>query len=299
MPSPLDIVLSAFFADLQNVQALADDQRSAALLQMLGNYDAAGIQKILVGTKHDARRERIERIYAAALKRVLDKALRETIANLSLLPVGVGSQPDLALQAARSKPVAFDFLFSIEDFTVDFFAAMRAAGREAFIESSLGALEDLGLPAHLITPQGIIRDFGIARENKLRDTPDEIYEDIQRTLREGALDGETTEQLGARVQAAFGDVSKKRAKLIAQTETASAYSAAARESMVSAGFTHKRWITMKDERVRDSHRNAEKQGAIPIAEKFSNGLLQPGDPEGVAEEVINCRCYLEAVEGES
>lgn len=49
------------------------------------------------------------------------------------------------------------------------------------------------------------------------------------------------------------------------------------------------WDAALDGRTRDSH--ARVDGEIrELDEKFSNGLLYPGDPSGSAAEVINCRC---------
>ena len=51
----------------------------------------------------------------------------------------------------------------------------------------------------------------------------------------------------------------------------------------------KQWDATMDSRTRDSH--AKVDGEIrEIEEKFSNGLMFPGDPNGSAAEVINCRC---------
>lgn len=51
----------------------------------------------------------------------------------------------------------------------------------------------------------------------------------------------------------------------------------------------KQWDAALDKRTRPSH--ARVDGEIrEEGEKFSNGLLYPGDPNGSAEEVINCRC---------
>lgn len=51
----------------------------------------------------------------------------------------------------------------------------------------------------------------------------------------------------------------------------------------------KQWDAALDSRTRDSH--ARVDGEIrELDEKFSNGLMFPGDPAGSAEEVINCRC---------
>ena len=51
----------------------------------------------------------------------------------------------------------------------------------------------------------------------------------------------------------------------------------------------KQWDASLDGRTRDSH--ARVDGEIrELDEKFSNGLMFPGDPSGSAAEVINCRC---------
>lgn len=51
----------------------------------------------------------------------------------------------------------------------------------------------------------------------------------------------------------------------------------------------KQWDAALDSRTRDSH--ARVDGEIrELDEKFSNGLMFPGDPAGGAAEVVNCRC---------
>lgn len=53
----------------------------------------------------------------------------------------------------------------------------------------------------------------------------------------------------------------------------------------------KQWDATLDGRTRASH--ARVDGEIKeLDEKFSNGLMFPGDPSGKAAEVINCRCAL-------
>lgn len=53
----------------------------------------------------------------------------------------------------------------------------------------------------------------------------------------------------------------------------------------------KKWSATKDGRTRHSHRMVD--GEIrEYNETFSNGLMEPGDPNGRAEEVYNCRCTL-------
>jgi hypothetical protein len=53
----------------------------------------------------------------------------------------------------------------------------------------------------------------------------------------------------------------------------------------------KQWDSTLDGRTRESHQKLD--GEIrEVEEKFSNGLLYPGDSSGRAAEVINCRCAL-------
>ena len=53
----------------------------------------------------------------------------------------------------------------------------------------------------------------------------------------------------------------------------------------------KQWDATLDKRTRPSH--ARVDGAIRgLDEPVSNGLMKPGDPNGRAAEVINCRCQL-------
>ena len=53
----------------------------------------------------------------------------------------------------------------------------------------------------------------------------------------------------------------------------------------------KQWDATLDGRTRDSHSAVDGEWK-ELDEKFSNGLMFPGDPSGRAEEVIHCRCAL-------
>lgn len=54
------------------------------------------------------------------------------------------------------------------------------------------------------------------------------------------------------------------------------------------------WMATLDSRTRDSHRMLDGE-IVNVGEKFSNGLRFPGDPDGPAAEVYNCRCTIVAV----
>lgn len=53
----------------------------------------------------------------------------------------------------------------------------------------------------------------------------------------------------------------------------------------------KQWYITLDGKTRESHQKVD--GEIrELDEKFSNGLMFPGDPSGGAAEIVNCRCAL-------
>jgi len=86
-----------------------------------------------------------------------------------------------------------------------------------------------------------------------------------------------------------------RARAIAQTEMISASNRASQEAALSTNLEmRKYWSTSGLPGIRESHLFAEfdSQDGKKMNELFSNGLMYPGDPNGTADEVINCRCTV-------
>ena len=104
--------------------------------------------------------------------------------------------------------------------------------------------------------------------------------------------GGTYTEAYAAVQGVF-DGRRGNAATIARTEMAGAYNYASLDAARQSGVvTGKSWLTTDDELVRESHTECEAQGDIGIDEAFVNELDFPGDPDGDADEVCNCRCTL-------
>jgi SPP1 gp7 family putative phage head morphogenesis protein len=114
---------------------------------------------------------------------------------------------------------------------------------------------------------------------------------LRQTLDESVAAGESIDQLVSRVSAVFFD-RRDNAETIARTETAWAYNTASIEAWKESDVRFKSWLTAEDGAVRETHSECEAQGIIGMEEAFSNGLLYPGDPDGDASEVCNCRCTL-------
>ena len=93
----------------------------------------------------------------------------------------------------------------------------------------------------------------------------------------------------------YARISKNNAMRIARTEAhriqCRATMDACNKAKDKGADVVKQWDASLDGKTRDSHRQVD--GEIrELDEKFSNGLMYPGDPSGRAEEVINCRCAL-------
>ena len=90
------------------------------------------------------------------------------------------------------------------------------------------------------------------------------------------------------------DILKSRARMIVRTESIRAMNYAQLKAADSEKYeVIKSWIAIEDKRTRFAHTHAGVDGEVrDLYQEFSNGLLFPGDPEGPANQTINCRCTL-------
>lgn len=118
-----------------------------------------------------------------------------------------------------------------------------------------------------------------------------VRDAISTSLREGWEAGESLAELKDRIRAIRDDVSDKRARTIARTETATFRNGGRFEFMEAQGVTRVQWLSARDDRVRDSHEDIDGD-EVEYGEQFRNGLRFPCEVGGPADEVINCRCTL-------
>jgi Phage Mu protein F like protein len=120
-------------------------------------------------------------------------------------------------------------------------------------------------------------------------------DELQRVIRGSFDSGLTVPQTAKEIRRSFGDVSKSRATMLARTDLislANGGSYMAARKVFEKVVVNKVWLNAHDGRVRPSHAAAGGQ-VVPMDAPFSVGgfdLMYPGDPQGPAGEVINCRC---------
>lgn len=124
----------------------------------------------------------------------------------------------------------------------------------------------------------------------IKDLQKKISGEISRGISTGMMYSEISRNI-----AGWARIPKNRAMTIARTEahriqTRAAFNAQHKAKSKGADVV-KQWDASLDKKTRASHRRVDGEFR-ELDEPFSNGLMYPGDPDGRAEEVINCRCAL-------
>lgn len=122
-------------------------------------------------------------------------------------------------------------------------------------------------------------------------TKDNIGRIVTEALRSGKGKQELTEEIMAEM-----GTSATRARTIAAQECNASLLAGNFDMAKSGGFRTKTWHVTNPAKARDTHR-ALNGKTVAITEPFvttkGNRLMMPCDPDcGVAEEVVNCHCFL-------
>lgn len=123
--------------------------------------------------------------------------------------------------------------------------------------------------------------------------------DVQQIILAGINAGDGVATIAARLRELTASTPWKAA-MIARTETHAAATFGSIETIRKAeeeiGIPIlKTWLPTRDHRTRDNHAAMINHPAIPLQEKFKVGsdlMDRPGDPNGSAANVINCRCAL-------
>jgi len=142
-----------------------------------------------------------------------------------------------------------------------------------------------------------LRTYGITRIQQVNKT---YLDDVFALFNKRLLDGKTLKETTAEVFKVMKSPRfyKYQAERIARTETTAAANYGAVQSGAVSGYEmQKRWISALDKRTRDIHGSTNGQ-IVNEKEPFLVGgeqLLYPGDPNGSAGNVINCRCTVAVI----
>lgn len=125
---------------------------------------------------------------------------------------------------------------------------------------------------------------------------------FQKAIKEGKTPSERAQLVQeVSAQAAAGEAgpfTMERAMRVSRTMSTAAANGGKLEGWKqSEVVTGKKWRSANQKRTRKTHKKANGQ-VKPLDEPFEVGkdkLMHPGDPTGSAEEIMNCRCTMQAV----
>jgi len=140
-------------------------------------------------------------------------------------------------------------------------------------------------------------------------TRDRITKIMQDKFTEGQAQGQTSKEIFEVIKDAlteeYGFAEKWRAQRIARTESGIAGNAGTMDGMRQTGATHKRWLSSRDSKVRDSHKQENIENDIPIDQPFLIDIVDgkgdvvgidemdgPGDASASVGNLANCRCAI-------
>lgn len=110
-------------------------------------------------------------------------------------------------------------------------------------------------------------------------------DDLNKIISNGIADGKSGDDIKNDIKGYFNRIDN-RAGTIARTEITAQLNAGLLMQYEDVGVKQKEWVTNIDGFERESHRDINGE-VVRIDEKFSNGLMYPGD-YGPPEETINC-----------
>lgn len=195
--------------------------------------------------------------------------------------------------------------------------AIRSAGRSVTEDFKT----DFGLETKQDTESFFDRIVSLFAEmfggRKITMVSDRTREQVRDMVLAGQRRGKTGPEIAREIREAIPEASRTRAAIIARTETHGSSNFAVHEmAKTSRRPMMKEWVAVEDSRTRDfgegdgvvdeySHR-ALHGVRVPVDQPFdvpdrrggTAKIMFPGDPNGPAGAIINCRCVLAYVRAE-
>ena len=130
------------------------------------------------------------------------------------------------------------------------------------------------------------------------DTEAQLINDLlDQIVAEGTASGASIQRLTGAMKDQFVDslitIQNYEAERIARTEVIGASNKGSFDGAMSTGLPMKKgWSTSGLSGIRPSHLLYESWGWMSMEKEYAPGLKHPGDPNGEAGEIINCRCTI-------
>lgn len=187
-----------------------------------------------------------------------------------------------------------EILFNLDRWVSFFHSNLIPFIREMIIDKGNEILDFLGISSKLdIGTDNVAKFIREQGAEKVKNINETTLRQLKEELEEGLRKEESISQLKERIQRVYVQATGHRAETIARTESLRANNFATQEAYLQSDVVKgKKWLATRDTRTREAHSDADEQ-VVKLNEAFTVGgekLMYPGDPNGSAENTINCRC---------
>ncbi|NLI41962.1 MAG: phage portal protein [Caldisericales bacterium] len=195
-------------------------------------------------------------------------------------------------------------LFSLDEWNKKLAAEIDRPLREAILAAAEKALLDLAMDLEFNITDPLVQEFITNKKFILPPQINQLTHDkLREVLATGFRENKPVNEIAEMIDQFFDNQDPVRALRIARTEVTGASNFGIISSYRQTGIVKARsWITARDERVRLSHVHAEDESLanpVPLDQPFIVGgrsMMYPGDPNGGASEIMNCRCTTSVTE---
>lgn len=232
-----------------------------------------------------AQEERIARRVVNALGAIVDDAVNEYVNTLT----------------AAGDMGVFDGIparwgLFVDDYLLDELSGMYLSGGLSawIIADGDGRIPERAVTAFTEVINRDAAEYAQVAKNRMNDVGLTTWNNIKDRVSKAITSGESIEQTTKVLRENIG-FSKKRAEMIARTETISAFNNgdwAADQALGEYGPVYKYWVATLDARGRETHIATNRTVKL-MAEPFVVGgeeLMFPHSPGASAKNVVNCRC---------
>ena len=190
-------------------------------------------------------------------------------------------------EAAKIGIIHYDILLEASNDKADKFQAVKSRDTvNTYLNNSLTLTDEkeLFMPNPEVETKLQRHTFEASEKTRKR-----VTNEINDILAEGYREGWGPRYVGDKIKQRFTDLKTYEARRIAQTEINTTRNYVQYSQLQADNMEYKIWHAAHDSRTRKSHLKVDEE-IVPINERFSNGLMYPGDKDGPIEEWVNCRC---------
>lgn len=239
----------------------------------------------------------LDKVYAEALTEIDDKILQ-------LLARDDGNMQNVIYQVEYQKALKQQIESAIDTLHSKEFTSVSEYLTDCYNTGFIGTMYNLhGQNIPLMIPidqeqvvQAITKDTKLSESlyNRLGKDIKTLKKQIASELSVGIATAQSYADIHRNIATVAG-INKNKAMRIARTEGHRIQQTAAvnacNKAVEKGADIVKQWSAALDGRTRDSHRRVDGE-IVELDKPFSNGLMYPGDPNGPAAEVVNCRCTI-------